>query len=89
MVCHLEAFILGGSTVPVKERRVLNAPKGLLVAYFDQIPVMIIVDVIVHFLFVGDATQVGIVRNPFVLRGQSNAGGSHLCCIGHKNIEKL
>ena len=49
MVCHLETSV--GSTAPVKERRVLNDPKGLLGADFDQIPVSIIFDVIVHAIF--------------------------------------
>ena len=40
MVCHLEASV--GSKAPVKERRVLNDPKGFLGADFDQIPVSII-----------------------------------------------
>ena len=40
-----------GSTAPVKERRVLNDPKGLLVAGFDQIPKLIIFGVIVRTAF--------------------------------------
>ena len=66
VVCHLEASV--GSTAPLKGRRVLNDPKGLLAADFDQIPVLIILDVIVRtafFWFVGDATQVGLVRTAF------------------------
>ena len=58
-----------GSTAPVKERRVLNDPKGMLGADFDKIPVLtIILDVVVRtafFCFVGDATQVGLVRTAF------------------------
>ena len=51
MVCHLEASV--GSTAPVKERRVLKDPKGLLGADFDQIPVSIIVfHVMVRTVFV-------------------------------------
>ena len=53
MVCHLEASV--GSTAPVKERRVLNDPKVLLGADFDQIPVL----PYRIFCLVGDATQVG------------------------------
>ena len=54
------------STAPVKERRVLNDPKGLLVADL----VSILFDVIPGspyriFCFVGDATQLGLVRNAF------------------------
>ena len=37
-----------GITAPVKERRVLNDPKGLLGADFDRIPVSIILDVTVR-----------------------------------------
>ena len=48
---HLEASV--GSTAPVKERRALNDPKGLLGADFDQIPVFIILDVIVRTTFFG------------------------------------
>ena len=48
---HLEASV--GSTAPVKERRALNDPKGLLGADFDQIPVFIILDVIVRTAFFG------------------------------------
>ena len=49
MVCHLEASV--ECTAPVEERRVLNDPKGLLAADFDQIPVLIILDVIVRTAF--------------------------------------
>ena len=49
MVCHVEDLV--GSTAPVKERGVLNKPKGLCGADFDQIPVSIIFDVIVHAIF--------------------------------------
>ena len=53
----------------MKERRVLNDPKGMLGADFDKIPVLtIILDVVVRtafFCFVGDATQVGLVRTAF------------------------
>ena len=45
----LEASV--GCTAPVKERRVLNGPKGLLGADFDQMPVAIILDVIVRTPF--------------------------------------
>ena len=38
--CHLEASV--GRKAPVKECRVLNDPKGLFGADFDQIPVSII-----------------------------------------------
>ena len=44
----------------MKERRVLNDPKGLLGADFDQMPVPIISDVFSPsriFCFVGNATQ--------------------------------
>ena len=44
MVCHLEASV--GSTAPVKERRVVNDPKGLLGADFHQIPVIVMLHVI-------------------------------------------
>ena len=44
MVCHLESSV--GSTAPVKERGVLNDPRDLCEAGFDQIPVSIIFDVI-------------------------------------------
>ena len=40
-----------GSTAPVKERRALNDPKGLLGADFDQISVLIILDAIVRTAF--------------------------------------
>ena len=40
-----------GITAPVKERRVLNDPKGLLGADFDRIPVSIIFGVIVRTAF--------------------------------------
>ena len=62
MVCHLEASV--ECTAPVEERRVLNDPKGLLGADFDQIPVSIILDVIVRTAFFLWAMQhqVEIVR---------------------------
>ena len=49
MVCHLEASV--GSTAPVKERRVLNDPKRLLGADFQQTSVPRIFDVIVRTAF--------------------------------------
>ena len=49
MVCHVEASV--GSTAPVKEHRVLNDPKRLLGADFDQIPVLILFDVVVRTAF--------------------------------------
>ena len=49
MVCQVEASV--GSTAPVKERRALNDPKGLLGADFDQISVLIILDAIVRTAF--------------------------------------
>ena len=49
MVCHLEASV--GSTAPVKERRVLNDPKGVWGTDLDQIPVLLIFDVIVRTAF--------------------------------------
>ena len=59
-----------GNTSPVKERRVLNDPKVLLGADFNQIPVSVMFDVILGspyrmFCFVGDATQVEFVRTAF------------------------
>ena len=61
-----------GNTAPVKERRVLNDPKVLLGADFNQIPVSVMFDVILGspyrmFCFVGDATQVEFVRTAFFL----------------------
>ena len=49
----LEASV--GSTAPAKERRVLNDPKGLFGADFDQIPVTVLLKLksIPHFLFCG------------------------------------
>ena len=58
----------------------LNDPKGLLGADFNLIPVSIIFDVIPGspcntFCFVGDATQVGLVRTAFLFYGHCNTGG--------------
>ena len=69
-----------GNTAPVKERRVLNDPKVLLGADFNQIPVSVMFDVILGspyrmFCFVGDATQVEFVRTAFFFCGQCNTGG--------------
>ena len=60
----------------MKERRVLNDPKGLLVADL----VSILFDVIPGspyriFCSVGDATQEGLVRTAFLFCGQCNEGG--------------
>ena len=44
-------LLFGGSTAPVKERRVLTDSKGLLGDDFDHIPVSIIFDVIVRTAF--------------------------------------
>ena len=70
MVCHLEASV--GSKAPVKERRVLNDPKGFLGADFDQIPVSIILDVIVRTsFFVSWAMQHRCVRYSLLLETDS------------------
>ena len=60
MVCHLEASV--ECTAPVEERRVLNDPKGLRGADFDQNPVSIIFDVVgrtAFFCFAGNANTGG------------------------------
>ena len=49
MVSHLGSSV--GSKAPVKERRVLSDPKGLLGDDFDQIPVFITFDVIIRTAF--------------------------------------
>ena len=67
MVYHLGASV--GSTAPVKWRRVLNDPKGLLGADLDQIPVSIILfDVLVRtafFLFCGRCNTGEITSSPY------------------------
>ena len=83
-LCLLEASV--GSTAPVKERRVPNDPNELLGADFDQIPVSIIFGVIPGspyriFCFVGDATQVGLVRDAFLFCGQCNMCTSCLISV--------
>ena len=68
MVCHLEASV--GSTAPVKDRRVLNDPKGFSGADFDKIPVSIMFDV--------------IVRTAVFVLWAMQLRRSHLCCIAHQ-----
>ena len=70
-----------GSTAPVKERRVVNDPKGLLGADFHQIPVLIMLDVIIRIAsFVWCAMQSRWDRSvQHFLRGQCNTGES--CCL--------
>ena len=68
MVCHFFGGFSGEhggterSTTAVKEGRLLNDPKRLLGADFDQIPVSIIFDVMVRttFLFCGRCNTSGI-----------------------------
>ena len=65
----------------MKERRVLNDPKGLLEADFGQIPVVILLDVMVRTaFFVLWAMQHRWDSSALhFLRGQRNTGGS--CCL--------
>ena len=59
-MCHLEGSV--GSTAPVKERGVLNDPRGLWGDGFDRFPLSIIFDVISYvaplFFCVGHATRI-------------------------------